>query len=91
MLRPVTVHRRSAHIPVDVTCALLSVCTVLGPDPRLPWRPRGGKVAELRNKYVWKAAPPFIKAAYKADQKLAPVIKRFDGGNAYRVLARRDG
>jgi SAM-dependent methyltransferase len=86
----VTVHRASAHIPVDVTCAVLSVCTVLGPDPRLPWRKPGGKVGELRKKYVWKAAPPVVKAAYKADLKLAPVIRRFDGGNAYRILARKD-
>ena len=87
---PVTVHRASAHIPVDVTCAVLSMCTVLGPDPRLPWREPGGKIGRLRNKYVWKAAPPVVKAAYKADLKLAPLIRKYDGGNAYRVLARRD-
>ena len=37
----------------------------------------------------WETAIASLKN--KADQKLAPVIKRFDGGNAYRVLARRDG
>jgi SAM-dependent methyltransferase len=86
---PVTVHRRSAHIPVDVTCAVLSMCTVLGPDPRLPWGTGPTRLGELRNKYVWKAAPPIVRAAYKADQKLAPIIRATDGGNAYRVLARK--
>ncbi|HEY2831977.1 MAG TPA: class I SAM-dependent methyltransferase [Sporichthyaceae bacterium] len=86
---PVNVERGSAHIPIDLTSAAMALGTLLGPDPRLPWRPRSTKSAVRRHRTVWRAAPPVIKAAYATDRKLAPLFAAAGVGNVYRVLARR--
>ena len=38
-----------------------------------------------------KAYPPLMKATAKVDLALGELIKKADGGNAYRILARLDG
>ncbi len=87
---PVAVHRGEAHMPIELTSAVTAMCTYLAPEPRLPWRPRPTRAAKLRYRAVWKAAPPLIRAAYKADTALDPLLRRA-GPNVYRVLARRGG
>jgi hypothetical protein len=86
---PVDVERGTAHLPIDLTCAVLALGHLLGPDPRLPWRPGGTKSAARRHRAVWRAAPPVIKLASATDRRLAPLFAAADVGNVYRVLARR--
>jgi SAM-dependent methyltransferase len=92
-LTPVSVQFAESHIPVDVTCALLSMLACLSPEPRLPWR--DDSQGALRMKWhmaVWaKAAPKLLPLAYKVDAKLTPVVHRTGDANLYRVLARKDG
>jgi SAM-dependent methyltransferase len=87
---PVAVDRASAHLPVDLTYAVMAALAAVAPEPRVPWVPQR---AFARRRFLsgWKAATPPIRAAYKADQALLPVIRRADAANTYRVLARRDG
>jgi SAM-dependent methyltransferase len=86
---PVQIERGSAHMPIDLTCAVLALGTLLGPEPRLPWRPRSTPSRVRRHRAVWRAAPPVLKAAYAIDRKLAPLFAAAGVGNVYRVLARR--
>jgi SAM-dependent methyltransferase len=88
-ITPVRVQRKEAHLPVDLTCAVLSLVNMISPDPRFPWFPEPKPRAFRRQKRVWQVAPKLLKYAWHADQWMAPVIKAFDGGNAYRVLARK--
>jgi SAM-dependent methyltransferase len=88
-LIPVHVERGTAHLPIDLTCAVTALALLLGPDPRLPWRPKSTMLSVRRHRMVWKAAPPVIKAAYATDRKLAPLFAAAGVGNVYRVLARR--
>jgi 2-polyprenyl-3-methyl-5-hydroxy-6-metoxy-1,4-benzoquinol methylase len=89
-ITPVQVQRKEAHIPVDLTCALLSITTMLSPDPRFPWLREATPADYKRQQQVWKVAPKLLKWAWHIDQAMAPLIRATDGGNAYRVLARRD-
>jgi SAM-dependent methyltransferase len=88
-LIPVHVQRGDAHLPIDLTCAVMALGHWLGPDPRLPWRPKGTPLSARRHRAVWRAAPPVIKVAYATDRKLAPLFAAAGVGNVYRVLARR--
>jgi len=87
---PVRVQRKEAHLPVDLTCAVLSTVSRIAPEPRYPWLPEPTPKDFKRLERAWKVAPKLLKWAWHADQWMAPVIKAFDGGNAYRVLARRN-
>jgi SAM-dependent methyltransferase len=87
---PVLVQRKEAHLPVDLTCAVLSITAMLSPDPRFPWLPEPTAAAFERQRRVWKVAPKVLKWAWHLDQWMAPVIRALDGGNAYRILARRN-
>jgi SAM-dependent methyltransferase len=86
---PVRVQRKEAHLPVDLTCAVLSTVSRIAPEPRYPWLPEPTPADFRRLERAWKVAPKLLKWAWHADQWMAPVIKALDGGNAYRVLARR--
>jgi hypothetical protein len=87
----VRVARKEAHIPVDLTCAVLSLVNMITPDPRFPWFPEPTPTKLDNQQKMWRVAPKLLKYAWYLDQWMAPLIKAFDGGNAYRVLARRDG
>ncbi|MGQ0465392.1 MAG: class I SAM-dependent methyltransferase [Sporichthyaceae bacterium] len=89
-ITPVEVQRKEAHIPIDLTCAVLSITTMIAPDPRFPWLREPKPSDYKRQEKVWKVAPHVLKWAWKVDQWTAPIIRNTDGGNAYRVLARRD-
>ncbi len=88
---PVRVQRSSAHIAGELSCALIFMIVHNSPDPRSPWLPEQ-TAAQLRlNKLIWKVAPKLLTATARADfHALGPLIQRFGGSNAYRVLARRD-
>jgi SAM-dependent methyltransferase len=88
-LIPVAVERAEAHMPIDITAAVVAFGQLVGPDPRLPWRPRPSGRASRTFPQVWRALTPAIKAAYAADLKIAPLLRRAGTGNVYRVLARR--
>jgi SAM-dependent methyltransferase len=86
---PVAVARGQAHIPVDVTYAVMAMCSAAGPDPRIPWL-RHKRLARQRHAAVWKRATPLIAAAYRLDQRVTPWLRRHDAANSYRILARKD-
>ena len=88
-LIPVAVDRREAHIPIDLTAAVVALGQWICPDPRLPWRPRSAGRSQQTFQRVWRALTPVVKAAYAADVRIAPLLRRTETGNVYRVLARR--
>ncbi|HEX3611567.1 MAG TPA: class I SAM-dependent methyltransferase [Sporichthyaceae bacterium] len=88
-LTPVRVQRREAHMPIDITCAVLALGQWAGPDPRLPWLAEPNALARFRHRTVTRALPRAVRVAYAVDQKLAPVLRATGTGNVYRVLARR--
>ncbi|HEX3611565.1 MAG TPA: class I SAM-dependent methyltransferase [Sporichthyaceae bacterium] len=90
-LRPVSVQFAESHIPVDVTCAMLSMFAVASPEPRLPWLTiRQNKARWAYHQFMWaKLCPKVLPWAYKADAALTPVVKRTGDANLYRVLARK--
>lgn len=88
-LIPVAVDRREAHIPIDLTAAVVALGQWAFPDPRLPWRERSQARSQQVFQKAWRALTPVIKAAYAADVRIAPLLRRTETGNVYRVLARR--
>jgi methyltransferase family protein len=90
-LRPVSIQFGESHIPVDVTCALLSMLAVASPEPRLPWLTlRQNKARWAYHLFVWtKLCPKLLPFAYGADARLAPIVRRTGDANLYRVVARK--
>ncbi|MBW8484782.1 class I SAM-dependent methyltransferase [Actinomadura parmotrematis] len=85
-LRVVARERRAAHQRLDAVCAVAIVLDALAPPPDRPWAPpRRG--AHLRRALAATAAAPLFLAAWAADRFALPLLP---GGNAYRVLARKD-
>lgn len=91
-LRPVSIQFAESHIPVDVTCALLSLFAVASPDPRLPWlTSRQNKARWAYHMFLWtKLCPKLLPLAHRADAALARVVKRSGDANLYRVIARKE-
>jgi hypothetical protein len=91
-LRPVSIQFAESHIPVDFTCALLSMLAVASPEPRLPWLSiRQNKARWAYHQLVWtKLCPKVLPLAYRADLRLAPVVTRTGDANLYRVVAIKD-
>jgi hypothetical protein len=91
-LRPVNVQFAESHIPVDITCAALSMLGCLSPEPRLPWRTaRQFPGRDALHHAVWyKTYPKLLPLVIKADAALAPIVHRTGDANLYRVLARKD-
>ena len=88
-LTPVAVDRGAAHIPVELTYVVMAMLAAAGPNPQIPWLRHKPLVAR-RYAAVWKRASPLIAAAYKADQRTSPWLRRPGWANSYRILARRD-
>jgi 2-polyprenyl-3-methyl-5-hydroxy-6-metoxy-1,4-benzoquinol methylase len=90
-LRPVSVQFAESHIPVDLTCALLSMFAVASPEPRLPWLTiRQNKLRWAYHQFMWaKLMPKVLPLAWKADTALSPVVRRTGDANLYRVVARK--
>jgi SAM-dependent methyltransferase len=92
-LRPVAIERGPAHQACDFTIAALLCVSRVAPDRTLPWSRRPPTVAARAWRSVaWTAATPFIFSGLLLDLALGRFLaRRWDCGNAYRVLARREG
>jgi SAM-dependent methyltransferase len=89
-LQPVAVELGRAHQPCDFAGAVLLWVNSLVPDPDRPWAPEPGtRGRRLLRQTAFVAAVPLLVAANILDQLLGAVIARTDGGNCYRVLARK--
>ncbi len=87
----VSIEHGPANGAVDLTFALIFAITFLAPDPRRPWMPPSDAAwRRKRHAIAWtKVYPPLMKAFGNADKLLGKAIARADGGNAYRILARK--
>ncbi|MGH4027756.1 class I SAM-dependent methyltransferase [Actinomycetota bacterium Odt1-20B] len=86
----VATDRREAHVPADLTAALLLVLNHVLPHGDDPWRPRRPSKLHLRARAAlfWCAVPALL-ATQVVDRLLAPLLSRHGFANAYRVIARR--
>ncbi|MFF4233656.1 methyltransferase domain-containing protein [Streptomyces sp. NPDC001820] len=80
----------AAHQACDFVGAVLLTANRLAPNPYAPWGPGGATVARraLRTA-VQTAALPCYAAAAALDRARAAVARATDGGNAYRLIARK--
>jgi SAM-dependent methyltransferase len=91
-LRPVATERGPAHQVNDFVTAALLFFSWLAPDRTLPWWP-GPPTAVTRawRSLAWTAGVPVIVFGLLLDRTLGVgLARRWDRGNAYRVLARRE-
>jgi SAM-dependent methyltransferase len=90
-LRPVAIDRGAAHQANDVVWALFWLVTSLVPDRSKPWSPRPAtRVTRACRNLVLAAVLPFLVASLLVDRTLIRALaRRWDRGNAYRVLARK--
>ena len=87
----VDVDRRTPHVPSDLTTACALALNRLLPEADAPWHPRPPSPLRRRlRRTAWQTAIPLLALAYAADLLLAPLLTRTGGGNAYRVIARRE-
>lgn len=91
--RTVSVQRHDAHSAVDLVFAVVFLVTVLAPDPRSPWAPpRDAPWRKRRHELAWsKLYPALAKVAHRGDRAIAPLLRRLDHSNAYRIVARKTG
>jgi SAM-dependent methyltransferase len=92
-LRPVAIERGAAHQANDLTTAALLAFARLTPRPAVPWSARPPTaLSRAWQSLVWTAGLPAIAAGLVIDRTLIRALaRRCDRGNAYRVLARREG
>lgn len=80
----------TAHQACDFVGAVLLTANRLAPNPYAPWGPGSATTARrARRAAVWTAALPCFAVAAGLDRVRAVVARANDGGNAYRLLARR--
>ncbi|MEU3407128.1 class I SAM-dependent methyltransferase [Streptomyces sp. NPDC006670] len=79
-----------AHQGNDFFGAVALTATRLGPDPDRPWGPPATAGARVRAGAVRVAAVPCFAAAAVLDALRTAAARATDGGNAYRMLARKD-
>jgi SAM-dependent methyltransferase len=91
-LRPVAVERGPAHQEFDFVVAALLLSRRLAGVPAAPWAGRPATAAaRVRQAVAWTAAAPAIALGLLIDRTLTRALaRRWDRGNAYRVLARRE-
>lgn len=77
-----------AHQSVDFSLGAWFGVNRLAPELDLPWMAPSRPVDRLRRAVTMTAGAPFMVGGLIADQLIAPALKRWDGGNTYRVLAR---
>ncbi len=88
----VAVERGAAHHGGDLFLSLALVLTTVAPDPRLPWlADTPTRWRQLRHSAVGAVGRPLLVGAYALDSLLSKLVRRTRGGDAYRVLARKDG
>jgi SAM-dependent methyltransferase len=86
----VRVEMGAANMPNDLTVAAIQVANSLAPDPRPPWRSAEHIRSRLwRRRAVMTVASPLALLALLTDHLLHMGTRHGNGGNAYRVLARK--
>ncbi|MFD7834654.1 methyltransferase domain-containing protein [Streptomyces sp. NPDC059761] len=80
----------AAHQGNDFFGAVALTTTRLAPDPDRPWAPPATRRGRALAHAVRAAALPCFAGAAALDALRTAVARRTDGGNAYRLLARRD-
>ncbi len=91
-LRPVAIERGAAHQANDFVIAAFLFFSRLAPDRAAPWSARPPTAATRAwQGLVWCAGVPVIVAGLLLDRTLIRALaRRWDRGNAYRVLARKE-
>jgi SAM-dependent methyltransferase len=91
-LRPVAVERAAAHQATDFMTAAVLLISRLAPDRALPWSARPPTIASRTwRALAWAAGIPLIGAGQLLDRTVVRALaRRWDRGNAYRVLARKE-
>ncbi|MET9853581.1 class I SAM-dependent methyltransferase [Streptomyces sp. NPDC006450] len=79
-----------AHQGNDFFGAVALTATRLAPDPDRPWGPRATTGRRVLTGAVRLASLPCFAAAAVLDGLRTAAARRTDGGNAYRMLARKD-
>jgi SAM-dependent methyltransferase len=90
-LRPVAEERDQAHMGNDFALAAYLFLATLAPRSPSPWRPVKPRFKALRSVFVWSVGIPAVIVAGLLDKTVNRAIsRRTGGGNAYRVLARKE-
>lgn len=79
-----------AHQGNDFFGAVALTASRLAPDPDRPWAPPATARDRVRVTAVRAAALPLFAGAALLDTLRTAVVRRTNGGNAYRLLARKD-
>lgn len=88
----VAIERGAAHQGGDLFFAMALALIAAAPDPRLPWlTTEPTRWRRLRHTTVWAVGRPLLVIAHLLDKLFGQLVRRTGGGNAYRVLARKDG
>jgi SAM-dependent methyltransferase len=91
-LEVVSVERGRAHQPCDFLVAVLLWFNSVLPDPDRAWAPRPATRAQrVVHGLAFAALLPVMLVGLVVDQTLAVVLAPTQGGNCYRVLARKPG
>jgi SAM-dependent methyltransferase len=91
-LEPVAAEMGPAHQSCDFMAATLLWLNSLVPDPDRPWAPAPGTAGRRFGRaFVFTASAWLVVAAVLLDRAVGAVLRRTQGGNTYRVLARRVG
>ncbi|MGH4012264.1 MAG: class I SAM-dependent methyltransferase [Pseudonocardiaceae bacterium] len=88
----VAIERGAAHQRGDLFWALALALIAVAPDPRLPWLATAPtRWRRLRHTAGWAVGRPLLVITHGLDTLLHSVVRHTRSGNAYRVLARKDG
>ncbi|MCB5182406.1 class I SAM-dependent methyltransferase [Streptomyces antimicrobicus] len=79
-----------AHQGNDFVGAVALATTWLAPDPNSPWAAPAPPLRRLARRAVRAGALPCFAVAAALDGARTAAARRADGGNAYRMLARKD-
>lgn len=91
-MRPVATERGPAHQANDAVMAAYLFFASLAPDRAMPWSPRPPTAwARVWRCLVWTAGMPAVIVGLLLDRVPGRALaRRWDRGNAYRVLARKE-
>jgi SAM-dependent methyltransferase len=87
---PAVVQRRSAHLQVEFSSALMLFLSWLAPRLNAPWRPPSTRMERVTHRLVWSVGGPLVPIAMILDAVVEPLSRRCGLSNAYRLVARRD-
>lgn len=78
-----------SHQPVDLTMATWFAMNAAGPEVGLPWLAPPTTADRVRRAATFAVGAPVLAASIALDNLIAPVLTRYDGGNTYRLVARK--